>query len=566
MGMGIRMIRITQLKLPVSHTEADLKEKAEKILKLNRYNGKCSIVNINIRKRSIDARKKPELYYIYTIDVELSADYDVGKLKNSNVCMAKLESYKLPKPGNEKINNRPIIIGMGPAGMFAGLMLSKAGFNPLILERGDLVERRIEAVNRFWETGILDTSSNVQFGEGGAGTFSDGKLNTLVKDAGCRNKKVLETFVEAGASSDILYVNKPHIGTDVLRKVVKNIRKQILDLGGEIKFGCVVTDFLIEHGKIIGVQVNNNEVIAGDIVILAIGHSARDTFYKIWENKINIRSKSFAVGLRIEHPQNQINLAQYGVEDLKKIRLGAADYKVTKQTSTGRGVYSFCMCPGGYVVNAASEQGKIAINGMSYHMRDSKNANAALIVTVTPNDFCTLNRKTAGEISAGGGGIDTVKMQEDEIPDALLGMEFQRQLESSAYRVGNGKIPVQLLGDFRENRVSRDFGDVMPCIKGQYKFGNLREVLPDYISNSIIEGIESFDHMIKDFDRYDAILSGVESRTSSPVRIERNEDFQSNIKGLYPCGEGAGYAGGIMSAAMDGIKVAEAVVSRYKLN
>ena len=415
--------------------------------------------------------------------------------------MAKLESYKLPKPGNEKINNRPIIIGMGPAGMFAGLMLSKAGFNPLILERGDLVERRIEAVNRFWETGILDTSSNVQFGEGGAGTFSDGKLNTLVKDAGCRNKKVLETFVEAGASSDILYVNKPHIGTDVLRKVVKNIRKQILDLGGEIKFGCVVTDFLIEHGKIIGVQVNNNEVIAGDIVILAIGHSARDTFYKIWENKINIRSKSFAVGLRIEHPQNQINLAQYGVEDLKKIRLGAADYKVTKQTSTGRGVYSFCMCPGGYVVNAASEQGKIAINGMSYHMRDSKNANAALIVTVTPNDFCTLNRKTAGEISAGGGGIDTVKMQEDEIPDALLGMEFQRQLESSAYRVGNGKIPVQLLGDFRENRVSRDFGDVMPCIKGQYKFGNLREVLPDYISNSIIEGIESFDHMIKDFDR-----------------------------------------------------------------
>ncbi len=566
MGMGIRMIRITQLKLPVSHTEADLKEKAEKILKLNRYNGKCSIVNINIRKRSIDARKKPELYYIYTIDVELSADYDVGKLKNSNVCMAKLESYKLPKPGNEKINNRPIIIGMGPAGMFAGLMLSKAGFNPLILERGDLVERRIEAVNRFWETGILDTSSNVQFGEGGAGTFSDGKLNTLVKDAGCRNKKVLETFVEAGASSDILYVNKPHIGTDVLRKVVKNIRKQILDLGGEIKFGCVVTDFLIEHGKIIGVQVNNNEVIAGDIVILAIGHSARDTFYKIWENKINIRSKSFAVGLRIEHPQNQINLAQYGVEDLKKIRLGAADYKVTKQTSTGRGVYSFCMCPGGYVVNAASEQGKIAINGMSYHMRDSKNANAALIVTVTPNDFCTLNRKTAGEISAGGGGIDTVKMQEDEIPDALLGMEFQRQLESSAYRVGNGKIPVQLLGDFRENRVSRDFGDVMPCIKGQYKFGSLREVLPDYISNSIIEGIESFDHMIKDFDRYDAILSGVESRTSSPVRIERNEDFQSNIKGLYPCGEGAGYAGGIMSAAMDGIKVAEAVVSRYKLN
>ena len=416
-------------------------------------------------------------------------------------------------------------------------MLAQAGFAPILLERGEAVEERQKKVDHFWTTGELDTQSNVQFGEGGAGTFSDGKLNTLVKDNHGRSRFVLKTFVEFGANDDILYESKPHIGTDILVDVVRNMRNEIIQMGGDIRFNSQVTDLRITDGEVSAVEVNHEQWIDTKAVVLAIGHSARDTFQMLLDRQIPMRSKAFAVGVRVDHPQSLINENQYGKDCPDS--LPAAAYKLTRKVADDRGVYSFCMCPGGYVVNASSEDEMTAVNGMSYNARAGENANSAMIISVRPEDFGS--------------------------EEPLAGVEFQRKLERAAYREGKGKIPVQLFGDFCKNQVSTALGDIRPNTKGEWTFGNVRSIFPEHLSAGLEEGIKGCEKLIPGFSREDALLLGVESRTSSPVRIERDNDhLQSEITGIYPCGEGAGYAGGIMSAAMDGIKVAEAIALKFK--
>ncbi len=528
------MIRITQMKLPISHSREDLEKKAAKVLRARPED----IKSIKIAKQSIDARKKDEILYSYTLDVEILRESQIIKrAKSSQISAVRQLKYQFPPPGKETLTHPPVIVGSGPAGLFCGLMLAQAGYRPVLLERGEDVDSRRSKVERFWREGVLDTGTNVQFGEGGAGTFSDGKLNTLVKDPGMRNQKVLEILAEHGGDPEILYVQKPHIGTDVLGQVVKNIRSHIIALGGTVRFGSQVTDLVIQDKRVLGAVINGQETIPAQQVVLAVGHSARDTFSMLYEKGIPMAQKAFAVGLRIQHPQKMLNVSQYG-ERAAEI-LGPAPYKLTWQSGSGRGVYSFCMCPGGYVVDASSQPGMTAVNGMSNHDRGGKNGNSALIVTVGPKDY------------------------QDASP--LAGVEFQQKLERLAYACGEGKIPVQLYGDFKKGVCSREFGDVEPQIKGRYQFGNLRSVMPECLSLPFIEGVEQFEGKIKGFSRYDSILAGVESRTSSPVRIHRDEGLQSQIRGLYPCGEGAGYAGGITSAAMDGIRVAEAIGKTYAL-
>lgn len=531
------MIRINQLALEVGHGPDAIKKKAAKLLKVQ----ETAIERIEIVRRSIDARKKDHLLYSYIVDVDLAdrkkESAAVKKAANNNIKIENEVPYRYPKHGNRKMKDRPVVIGAGPAGLFAAYALAQNGFAPLLLEQGDSVDVRTKKVEEFWKNGDshLDLRSNVQFGEGGAGTFSDGKLNTLVKDVSGRNKAVLEKFVETGADPVILYDSKPHIGTDVLRDVVKNIRQQIIDYGGEVRFGSRVEKILMDNQAVTGVLMEDGSKIDTQNVILAVGHSARELFAELHEQKVMMEPKAFAVGLRVQHPQKMMNMSQYGREDAGE--LGAAPYKVTAKTRSGRGVYSFCMCPGGYVVNASSEKGRLAVNGMSYYNRGGENANSAIIVSVTPEDF-----PAAGPLG---------------------GVEFQRRLEEKAFVLGDGKIPVQLFGDFRENRESLDFGDVVPQFCGEHHFGNLRELMTEEMNLAFIEGMEQFGRKIRGFDRHDAILAGIESRTSSPLRILRDENMESNVKGLFPCGEGAGYAGGITSAAMDGLKVAEEIIKRY---
>ena len=450
--------------------------------------------------------------------------------------------YRFPKWGKETLFHPPVIVGSGPAGLFCGLMLARHGYRPVILERGSDVHTRSRKVNAFWEKGILDPQCNVQFGEGGAGTFSDGKLNTLVKDKYGRNRLVLEIFHEAGAPEEILYLNKPHLGTDVLINIVEHMRNEIISLGGKVYFDSQVTDIYIEDSHIKAVEINGSRQIPAQCLVLAIGHSARDTFSMLLDKQINMSAKAFAVGLRIEHPQSMIDQAQYGRGQDQWLK--AADYKLTHTCVNGRSVYTFCMCPGGYVVNASSEPQSTAVNGMSYSGRGSANANSAVIVTVTPEDF-----KGEGPLS---------------------GVEFARKLEQAAYAQakkagGEGLVPVQQFGDFCDGIPSTEYGQVRPVHKGGCVLTDLSRCLPDFICESLKEGIHAFGEKIPGFDRQDALLSGVESRTSSPVRIERDESFESSLPGIYPCGEGAGYAGGITSAAMDGIKVAEAIARRYQI-
>lgn len=526
------MIRIMRLSLPPDHTEAQLKKKIAAVLGIRQE----EILSWKIVKRSIDARKKPDIVYVYQLDVHTDKDSKIVKKKHSpDIVLRQKEEKKPLVHGTEKLRNRPVIVGFGPAGMFCGYLLAKEGYAPLILERGSSVDKRTEAVRQFWETGELDKECNVQFGEGGAGTFSDGKLNTLVKDTSGRNRKVLEILVEMGADPSILYDNKPHIGTDSLREIVKNIRREIIRLGGDIRFQTKVSDFVFDKEQIKGLVLPDGSRIETDTVILAIGHSARDTFETLASSPVSMHQKPFAVGLRIQHPQEMINRSQYGKDC--RFALPAASYKLAGKSADGRGVYSFCMCPGGYVVNASSEQGMTAVNGMSYHDRGGINANSAIIVTVDKDDF--------------GSG------------DVLAGMHYQRELERAAFRAGGGKVPVQLFGDYLKNQISSGFGGVEPAICGGYQFANLREVLTGSVGNALAEGILSFERQIEGFSRADAILAGVESRTSSPVHIERDQSLESNVKGLYPCGEGAGYAGGITSAAMDGLKVAEEIIRRF---
>ncbi len=532
------MIRIHQVTLPITHTYEDLRIRTAKLLRIP----DSQIKALRIVRQSVDARKKKEISFSYVLDVEAGQEGQEGQIvkraKNPNVSISREKPYQFPLTGQEKLTSPPVIVGSGPAGLFCGLMLARHGYAPLILERGGPVEDRERAVKDFWEKGELNPESNVQFGEGGAGTFSDGKLNTLVKDPSGRNRKVLETFVEFGADPSVCYASKPHIGTDVLGQVVKGMRQEIIRLGGEVRFYSQVRDIRIKAGRVRGVALKEGEEIDAQALILAIGHSARDTFALLQSRQVPMEAKAFAVGLRIQHPQSMVDEAQCGAWAAKI--LGAASYKLTHSCANGRGVYSFCMCPGGFVVNASSEEGRLAVNGMSYHARDGENANSALIVTVTPDDF-----------GSGGEG-------------ALRGVAFQRRLEEAAFKAGAGRIPVQLYGDFKENRLSLRYGQVRPQFKGEARFANLQEILPGAVCISLLEGIERFGKVIPGFSREDAVLAGVESRTSSPVRICRDEHLESQIGGLFPCGEGAGYAGGITSAAMDGIRVAEEIARRYK--
>ena len=523
------MIRVRQIKIPLGK-EDRLKGEIAKKLHISCQN----ILSFTILKKSLDARRKTDTHYVYEVDVEVLKEDRV--LKNSlskDVLLSPKEEYQFVEIGSLTLEHRPIIVGSGPAGLFCAYMLAQYGYRPLVIERGEPVEDRVKSVLEFWNGGKLKMNSNVQFGEGGAGTFSDGKLNTMVKDKYFRGKKVFEIFVENGAPKEILYLQKPHIGTDLLRDVVVNIRKSIERFGGEFRYCSQLTDIHIKDGKLYEIEINHQEKIPCSVLVLAIGHSARDTFSMLYQNGLDMVSKPFAVGLRIQHPQEMIQLSQYGTLDK---RLPVADYKLTYTTKSGRGVYSFCMCPGGYVVNASSEDGRLAINGMSYHDRGSKNANSALVVTVSPDDF-------------GRHPLDGVK--------------FQQKLEENAFLAGNGAIPIQLYQDFDHGLFSANFLDVSPEMKGRYEFADLNQVLPDYVCSSIKEAMPVFGKKIHGFDRGDAILAGVESRTSSPVRIVRGEDGESNILGIYPCGEGSGYAGGITTAAMDGIKVAEWISKKY---
>lgn len=535
------MIRVNQIKMPLEHSPEDLLHKTAKILRIEPNR----IEELQIVRKSIDARKKPDITIIYAVDVTVQAQEKVLVGCRSNQAQAVVHRpYQFRISGIKPMQNRPIIIGTGPAGLFCGYMLAKHGYRPILLERGRCVEQRKADVERFWQEGVLDPSSNVQFGEGGAGTFSDGKLNTLVKDKYGRNREVLRIFVEAGAPDKILYEAKPHIGTDILLSVVSRMRKQIIEWGGEVRFEAKVSDLMIEQGHIKGVVINDSEELKSDVVVLAIGHSARDTFQMLYDRKIPMEAKSFAVGLRMEHPRRMIDQIQYGREEHPL--LPAASYKVTAQTSCGRGVYSFCMCPGGYVVNASSEAGRTAVNGMSYSGRNGDNSNSAMIVTVSPKDY------------PGTG--------------PLAGIAFQRKLEERAYRIGQGTVPVERYGDYREavtgraapdSKIARDYPDFKPAVKGAWQTAPVHDILPAELNQALVEGIDLIGHNVKGFNDSGAYLSGIESRTSSPVRIGRDDTGQSAVVGLYPCGEGAGYAGGITSAAMDGILTAEKIAAAY---
>lgn len=497
------------------------------------------IIDIKIYKRSIDARKKPDLFYNYQVLVNVkNEDVILKKVKNNKISKYKEVIYNEPKL-TDPIDKDVYIIGAGPAGLFCGLILAKAGLKPVIVERGSRVHKRKKDVLEFWNTGKLNPDSNVQFGEGGAGTFSDGKLNTLVKDKIGRNRYVLETFYNHGANEDILYDAKPHMGTDILIDVIYNLREEIISLGGKFLFDTKLEEINYKFNKIDSIHLSgaNAGIYNCDYICLAIGHSARDTFKMLYDSKVNMTGKQFAVGLRIEHLQEEINKVQYGFNYIEEYKdIAPCAYKVTANLDNGRGVFSFCMCPGGYVINASSEDDMLAVNGMSNNDRDSNNANSAIIVTVGEKDF--------------------------DINNPMAAIEFQRDLERKAYKLGNGSIPVQKYVDYKNNEKTIDFGSIKPTGICKTSFSNLRELFSDDINNSLIEGIEEFGNKIKGFNVDDALLSGVESRTSSPVRIIRNKDYISNIDNVFPCGEGAGYAGGIMSAAMDGMKVAEAMINK----
>lgn len=527
---GIRMLQLAQCRLPYQKAAKDnLYKKVSQVLHIDRED----IKRLIIVKKSIDARKKPQIFVTYTVHIDVVQEEKVWKKNKTNEKLTQVKEspslWKVIKKAEKKENI--VVVGAGPAGLFCAYYLSLCGFRPVLVERGAPMEERVKDVRKFWQEEVLNGESNVSFGEGGAGTFSDGKLNTGVKDRTGRKQFVLESFVRFGAGEDILYDSHPHIGTDVLRHVIVAMRKEMERQGCVFFFHTKFTDMHWTEGclkEITICQGNEKRRIACDRLVLAIGHSARDTFTMLYEKGMNITQKPFAIGARVEHRQKDIDMAQYGLVDKK---LPASPYKLTGKTSEGRGVYSFCMCPGGYVVNASSEQGGLVVNGMSDVKRDSGYANSAIVVTVEPKDF------------------------ESEHP--LAGVTFQRKYEQQMFKLCRGKIPVQRYEDFVHNKTTLSCGKVEPCVKGKWQFANLRRALPKVIINGMIEGIRQFAHRIDGFDDGDTLLLGLESRTSSPIRMERSEEFESlTWSHVYPCGEGAGYAGGIMSAAIDGLRIA----------
>ena len=524
------MIRINEVALPLDYDESSLKKSAAKKLNVSL----SEIQYVSVYKRSVDARKKDNVHFTATLDIKTDNENRILKKCRNAVLV---EEYRYDLPVCHQLSKRPVIIGSGPCGLFAALVLAQCGQNPIVIERGRDVDSRTKAVSRFWTSGTLDETSNVQFGEGGAGTFSDGKLNTGTKDK--RIRKVLLEFAEHGAPKEILYLAKPHIGTDMLKATVKNIRQTIISLGGEYFFETKLIHIKFSGGKINGVVLEKNGetfTLETDNVILAVGHSARDTFEMLKNTGIAMEQKPFAMGVRIEHLQELVNKSQYGAF-WNNPCLSAADYKLAVHLSSGRGVFTFCMCPGGSVVAAASEHGRLVTNGMSEFARDKTNANSALLVGISPDDF----------------GSD----------DILAGVRLQRQLEENAFRTGgeNYHAPVQRVCDFLKKQKSVHIGSVVPSYQPGYTLTDLDLCLPEYMTNSLREGIILMDRKLKGFADGDAVLTAVESRSSSPVRILRDDTMQSvSLKGLYPCGEGAGYAGGIVSAAVDGIKAAEMIL------
>ena len=526
------MIRLSNIKLPLDHSEDDLKQAVLAMLSIKPE----QLVDIHVHRRGYDARKKTNIFLIYTLDVETTNNEALlDQFADSQLIKATPDmAYKFVAQAPEGLTERPIVIGFGPCGLLMGLVLAQMGYKPIILERGKEVRQRTKDTFGFWRQKVLNTESNVQFGEGGAGTFSDGKLYTQVKDPNHYSRKVLEEFVAAGAPEEIMFVSKPHIGTFRLVSMVEKMRAKIIEMGGEIRFEARVDDLHIEDGQITGLTLSNGEQLHSRHIALAVGHSARDTFQMLFEKQVYMEAKPFSIGFRIEHQQSAIDEARFGPNAGHPI-LGAADYKLVHHCKNGRSVYSFCMCPGGTVVAATSEEKRVVTNGMSQYSRSERNANSAIVVGIDPNDY------------PGG---------------PLAGIDFQRELESNAYLLGgeNYDAPAQRVGDFLKGQPSDALGVVEPSFKPGIKLTDLSKALPDFCIEAIREAIPAFNRKIKGFALEDALLTGVETRTSSPLNIKRGDDYQSiNVRGLYPAGEGAGYAGGIMSAAIDGIRVAEAI-------
>lgn len=569
------MIRITQMKLRPDAGRRAMEEEIRRLLRLREGDE----YHYEIRRQAVDARKKPDIFYVYTVLVILKDPERERKIlqryKNGNISEFTEESYRIPAADGGLLPDaaesgpggglRPVVVGSGPAGLFCALALARAGLRPIVIERGGNMEERTASVQRFWDSGQLDPRSNVQFGEGGAGTFSDGKLNTGVKDPHGRIRFVLETFAQAGADPDILYSYKPHIGTDVLAGTITHIRDEIIGRGGEFHFNTCLRDL---HRQADGTWTleleqmdekpdpgQNLSYMQAQTVVLAIGHSSRDTFFMLHREGFSMSPKAFAVGFRVQHPQKMINDALYGAGC--RYAMPPSPYRLTHRLADGRGVYSFCMCPGGYVVNASSEEGMLAVNGMSYHGRASENANSAIVVTVSPEQIRGYLESPWAEGPSGIMGKDPV--QADPLFSGVL---FQRQLERYAFLAGDGGIPVQRFEDYCMGHPSEKLGSIQPVMKGKFALSDVRSILPPSIGDAVEEGMKAFDRQIRGFSCPDVLLAGVESRTSSPVRIERREDLQSVTgPGIYPCGEGAGYAGGITSAAVDGLKAAEAILA-----
>ncbi len=532
------MIRVNEVKLDLDQAlNKDIeKENLVKFLKKKYY--LKSIKELSIYKKAIDARRADRVVFVYTVDFSTPEEKKLLALKQKPFTVTPNMDYERIEPGDIYLSNRPVVVGFGPSGIFAGLILARYGYKPIIIEMGLDIDRRDELFEEFLKSRKFNKLASIQFGEGGAGTYSDGKLTTSINDVRCRF--VLKTLVEHGAEEDLIYINKPHVGTDKLKMIIKNIRNEIISLGGEVRFNNHLSDLIIENNSLVGIKINDSEILRTNVLLLGIGHSSRETFELIKSHGFEMTRKPFSIGVRIEHPQEMINKSQYG-KFYNHPSLGAADYKLSFHDASGRSAYTFCMCPGGYVVCGSSEDGGVVTNGMSESKRDNYNANSAVLVNVQTDDF-------PGN-------------------DVLAGMYFQRGLEVLAFEKGgrNYNAPAQLVGDFLSGRVSKEIKSVIPTYKPGVTLVDFNELLPKFVSSTLRNALIEFDRKIKGFAMEDAIMTGFETRSSSPVRIVRNNDYESNIKGVYPMGEGAGYAGGIMSSAVDGIKAAEAIIKKYKI-